>query len=71
MWGEPSSNTHEILLDGCTFRVRDNLYTFLELASRLYPDEPLWIDPVCINQASAVEKAVEVHHMHMIYTCAK
>jgi hypothetical protein len=51
MWGEPSSENHEVLLDGCLFSVRDNLYRFLELASSRYPQESLWIDAVCIRPA--------------------
>jgi hypothetical protein len=70
MWGESSSD-HEILIDGCSFHVRDNLYKFLELASERYPNEPLWIDAVCINQSNSIEKAVEVRRMGVIYTGAK
>lgn len=70
MWGE-SSSEHEILMDGCSFHVRNNLYQFLELASEQYPNEPLWIDAVCINQSHNVEKAVEVRRMGVIYTGAK
>jgi hypothetical protein len=71
MWGEPSSEDHEVLLDGCLFSVRDNLYRFLELASSRYAQESLWIDAVSINQASALEKSVEVQRMHIIYKRAK
>jgi hypothetical protein len=70
MWGESLSD-HEIVIDGCSFHVRDNLYKFLELASERYPNEPLWIDAVCINQSNNIEKAVEVRRMGAIYTGAK
>ena len=69
MCGEPSDD-HEISLEGCIFFVRKNLYDFLELASERYPEEPLWIDALSIDQSNDAEKAGEVRRMNVIYTGA-
>lgn len=46
--------------------------TVFEMLGYLYmfkpgPERPIWIDAVCINQANAAEKAVQVPLMHQIY----
>jgi hypothetical protein len=66
-WGEPSQKTHAINLNGYEFRVRDNLYQFLQLASERFPNVLLWIDAISINQADDDEKGHQVSHMCHIY----
>ncbi|KAH7079723.1 heterokaryon incompatibility protein-domain-containing protein [Paraphoma chrysanthemicola] len=70
MWGS-LSDEHDILLNGRIFRVRNNLYTFLEYASQQLAEASLWIDAICINQHHDEEKAAEVSRMHEVYTGAQ
>ncbi|KAI9767521.1 MAG: hypothetical protein M1839_004481 [Geoglossum umbratile] len=76
VWG-PESPAHNILLNGKSFRVRDNLYAFLENAisgaiesvshSSEYCVKYLWIDQLCIDQTSVLEKNHQVQRMGEIY----
>jgi hypothetical protein len=68
-WGQPCDG-REILLNGCTFRVRDNLFEFLDTARRLFPTTPLWIDAICIDQNNSAERGHEVERMGRVYECA-
>jgi hypothetical protein len=68
-WGEPCEG-RDILLNGCTFRVRDNLFEFLDTARRLLPMEFLWIDAICIDQNNLAERGHQVERMGRIYDCA-
>jgi hypothetical protein len=65
-WGEPPED-HKILVNGKVFQVRKNLFEFLELATELYPNEPLWIDALCISQIHNKEKSHQVQRMGAIY----
>jgi hypothetical protein len=65
-WGEPSED-HEILVNGKITHVRQNLFEFLELATESYPDEPLWVDALCISQGDHREKSHQVQRMGTIY----
>lgn len=78
VWG-PESPGHNILLNGKSFRVRDNLYAFLKNAlsgaikNASHPDRGkyyvkyLWIDQLCIDQSSVLEKNHQVQRMAEIY----
>jgi hypothetical protein len=68
-WGEPCEG-REILLNGCTFRVRDNLFEFLDVARRLFSTELLWVDAICIDQSSLAERGHQVERMGRVYECA-
>jgi hypothetical protein len=68
-WGEPCEG-REILLNGCTFRVRDNLFEFLDIARRLFPMEFLWVDAICIDQNNVAERGHQVERMGRVYECA-
>jgi hypothetical protein len=65
-WGEPPEG-REILLNNCTFRVRDNLYEFLGRAQQSFSNENLWIDAVCIDQSDLSERERQVQCMDSIY----
>lgn len=70
VWGSPSDHTFDIILNDCAFTVRKNLYDFLRMAGRRFPNTPLWIDAICINQYDDEEKAVLVSRMTEIYSTA-
>ncbi|KAH7086072.1 heterokaryon incompatibility protein-domain-containing protein, partial [Paraphoma chrysanthemicola] len=69
MWGE-ETQTYGLLLNGKSFGVRKNLYHFLEFASRVYPEETLWIDAICIDQTNIAERGHQVQRMGAIYSKA-
>jgi hypothetical protein len=58
-----SADSHGIVVNGRRFNVGTNLYRFLELARRKYPNTPLWIDAICINQKDDHEKGQQVARM--------
>jgi hypothetical protein len=76
VWG-PERPAHNILLNGKSFRVRDNLYAFLKngLSGAIknashdgkYCVKYLWIDQLCIDQSSVLEKNHQVQRMAEIY----
>ena len=68
MWGHDCKTT-DILLDGKRFAVRTNLF---ELLSKLSKTQQglLWVDAVCINQASLHERNHQVGLMGKIYSQA-
>ena len=67
MWGDPTSDCYEILLNDRAIKVRKNLHDFLQLARCRYPNLSLWIDALCINQNDDIEKSRQVHRMADIY----
>ncbi|KAH7397024.1 heterokaryon incompatibility protein-domain-containing protein [Phaeosphaeria sp. MPI-PUGE-AT-0046c] len=71
MWGnEPAARP--ILINGETFLVRENLWTFLKRARDESPPfhGPLWIDAICIDQDNVLERNHQVLLMGDIYTNA-
>lgn len=66
MWSDPN-DVREILLNGRAVTVRRNLYDFLHSARRRLPNQPLWIDALCINQGDNAEKSHQVQRMGKIY----
>jgi hypothetical protein len=68
MWGAPSGDNFEIILNDCVFPVHENLYHFLRTAGQRFPGTPLWIDAISINQADDVEKGKQVSRMADIYS---
>ncbi|KAH7406978.1 heterokaryon incompatibility protein-domain-containing protein [Phaeosphaeria sp. MPI-PUGE-AT-0046c] len=70
MWGPPSDDAYNIIVNDCVFRVRNNLYHFLRMAGKRFPHTPLWIDAVCINQEDDTEKGIQVSRMSNIYAMA-
>jgi hypothetical protein len=74
-WG-PVAPTYKILIDGQTFRLRENLYQFLKtIASQSSTSKTaqnfgkryIWIDQICINQDDIVERTQQVSIMGIIY----
>jgi hypothetical protein len=66
-WGTESDDLFEITLNECVFRVRENLYHFLRTAGQRFPNTPLWIDAISINQEDDAEKGKQVSRMADIY----
>lgn len=67
MWGPLEDPTFEILINGKTFRVRKNLWDFLQLARPKYADQPYWIDALCIDQTDTAERNHQVQQMGQIF----
>lgn len=68
-WG-PETPSHVILVNGCEFTVRENLYGFLDCCRRRAWSYPLWVDQICINQNDVKERNSQVSMMEDIYTNA-
>lgn len=47
-----------------------SLLEFLRVAAQRFPDIPIWIDAVCINQNDDEEKSVQVNRMGTIFAHA-
>ena len=60
-----------MLLDGCDFRLRENLHDFLQAYSAS-PDchRMLWVDALCIDQENKAERSQQVQLMSKIYSQA-
>ncbi|ETN44826.1 uncharacterized protein HMPREF1541_09701 [Cyphellophora europaea CBS 101466] len=69
MWGSEAS-ANNIRLNGKSFSVRDNLWQFLHRAREFCPNQPLWIDALCINQEDIPEKNYQVQQMSKLYAGA-
>lgn len=70
-WGSRNpSQDRRILINGRRFLVRSNLWAFLNVARRKYPNALFWIDAICIDQSNDVEKGREVKRMGDIYSNA-
>lgn len=85
-WGAPRV-TQTILIDGCTFTIRQNLWEFLNsiphVRKRVLTSERngtenvdlhgtfFWIDQICIQQSSHVERSHQVGMMGQIFTRAR
>lgn len=67
-WGT-SAATYEIVLNGQIFRVRQNLWDFLNVF-REQPPMYLWIDALCINQGDIDERNQQVGIMGQIFQSA-
>ena len=65
-WGFAASDKF-ILLNGYRFLVRDNLHVLLRCFRKQRITVPLWIDAMCINQASVTERNHQVTIMADIY----
>lgn len=72
VWGVEDEG-YPLLLNDEEFMVRDNLWRFLKEA-RKKPhicNEWLWIDALCIDQASNAERTHQVQHMGRIFSGAE
>ena len=67
-WGDEDA-TYEIYLEGQPFKVRRNLWEFLNVI-RQQTGMMLWIDALCINQADTNERSQQVQIMGDIFRSA-
>jgi len=71
-WGDPPAS-HQILVNQKPFHIRDNLWEFLvqarrEESSGSLTARYLWIDAICIDQESVLERNHQVELMRKIYS---
>lgn len=64
----PDKPRHQILVNGGSFQVGDNLWRFLRAARSAGFAHPMWIDAICINQIDTKEKNHQVNRMREIYS---
>lgn len=64
----PDKPRHQILVNGGSYQVGDNLWRFLQAARSAGVANPLWIDAICINQVDTREKNHQVNRMKEIYS---
>jgi hypothetical protein len=70
VWGPPNKGC-VILVNGQQYRVRRNLFDFLEVSRVRHTEKLLWIDALCIDQDNVVERNHQVQQMGDIYSNAK
>lgn len=70
VWGDPEPAQH-ILVDGRRFRVRQNLFDFLDMArGKTRGMRQLWVDALCIDQNNILERNHQVQQMGKVYAHA-
>ncbi|KAI0148500.1 heterokaryon incompatibility protein-domain-containing protein [Xylariaceae sp. FL1272] len=69
-WGSPSKSK-QITVNDAVFRVTDNLYAALSRLRKETEPYVLWIDAICIDQDSLLEKNTFVPMMKTIYEEAR
>lgn len=71
-WGPEDAKRQEILINGRKFKVRQNLFDFLDVARTMLPSNSwLWIDAICIDQTNDSEKIHEIRRMPRLFGNAK
>lgn len=70
MPGKPDGS-REINLDGHRFKVRRNLFDFLDRAAQTFPHQLHWIGAWRIDQGSIEEKNAQIRKMGSIYRKAQ
>jgi hypothetical protein len=68
-WGPPNP-THQIIINGWPYTIRQNLWSFLKHRRNPTTHSTLWIDALCINQKDVVERGAQVQLMGSIYRSA-
>ncbi|KAK8108120.1 uncharacterized protein PG998_010133 [Apiospora kogelbergensis] len=66
VWGSPLAR-RDIILDGVSVSVTENLYFALECLRQRSCDRIMWIDAICINQSDLDERQNQVAQMDAIY----
>ncbi|KIV86247.1 hypothetical protein PV11_01870 [Exophiala sideris] len=71
-WGNPHPEVFTIHINGRPFKIRHNLFSFLQSLLTMYPGgyKDLWIDALCIDQQSHGERNHQVQRMSQIYGAA-
>lgn len=70
VWGTPDGDC-PLICEGKTLLVTPNCEAALRRARRRWSRRTLWIDAICIDQSSTVERNVQVSMMGDIYSRAK
>lgn len=70
-WGDLRGPAHRIILNGQSFRVRENLFQALLCLRSIGVVEPIWVDAICINQEDIHERNHQVRIMNSIYRRAR
>jgi hypothetical protein len=68
-WG-PVLPECQILLNGHSFNIRQNLWNALRYLRNENEERVLWIDALCINQGDVAERNHQVAQMGRIYSCS-
>lgn len=66
-WGDPEK-VHAISMNGESFGITENVYTFLKRYRHETEPRTVWIDSICINQSDDDEKTAQVKMMGDIYS---
>jgi heterokaryon incompatibility protein (HET) len=67
-WGDNTADRKEILCEGLPFPIPSNLFEALRCFRLTTKPRLLWVDGLCINQGSDVEKGHQVAFMGEIYS---
>lgn len=70
-WGDLTEETHSLSCDDHELKIQRNLHEALPYLARRFPDMPVWVDAICINQSDPKEKQVQIPLMNRIYGVAK
>jgi hypothetical protein len=71
VWGQPEP-CENIVIDGKSFTVRENLFYFLFFARTIVELRAcIWVDAICIDQDNNAERGHQVQQMGQIYSNAK
>ncbi|KAH6999520.1 ankyrin repeat-containing domain protein [Ilyonectria destructans] len=69
-WGGTRKSA-EIVVNGCSANVTENLYTALQHLRLEHRDRVMWIDAICIDQDNSKEQGHQVGQMRTIYSKAE
>ncbi|KAH8771494.1 heterokaryon incompatibility protein-domain-containing protein [Hyaloscypha finlandica] len=67
VWGS-ADNKPNLIIDGVTFAVTQNLHAALKRLRQQHQSRLLWVDAICINQDDTSEKSFQVAMMSEIYS---
>jgi hypothetical protein len=65
-WG-PEEDMQTIYVNNQEIKIRPNLRSFLEVIRQWDDSRPLWVDQICIDQRSTIERGHQVGIMEHIY----
>ncbi len=60
-----------VRLDGATYTISRNLWSFLNALRQENEGRDLWVDAICIDQSNIAEKNHQVRQMSQIYTASR